>query len=79
MSACCDCIISLEVLFLQEKIFFEEVGECPAYENLAVYEMGCCDCDNVVYLACPRDIDLNCFFDWLLGMVCNDCNSCSEA
>lgn len=63
---------------LREKLHMEEVGECPVDDNLAVYEMGCCDCDNVVYLACPRGADLYGYFAWLVDMICGDCNLCNR-
>lgn len=62
---------------LREKIYCEEVTDCPADENVAVFAVGCADEADVMYLACQRDADFEKLFDWLADMLCGGCNHTS--
>lgn len=65
---------------LRDKIFCEEVEDCPVNENMALFEVGCTDKGDNIFLVCQRDADINALTDWLADMICEDCtHMCVEA
>ena len=62
-------------MILRDKVYCEEVAECPAVDDLAIYQVGCTDNGHGVFLACPREADLYALFGWLSDMICDDCSA----
>lgn len=60
-------------MILRDKVFCEEVGECPTNEGIAVFEVGCTDNGDPIFLACQRGLDINEFAGWLADIICEDC------
>lgn len=62
-------------MFLCDKVYCEEVCECPTNENMAAFQIGCNKTGDTIYLVCQRDADINALAGWLTDVICKDCTS----
>ncbi len=59
--------------FLRDKVYCEEVEECPSNPDIAAFEVGCNENGSCVYFVSRRSENISDLVDWLADMVCADC------